>query len=46
MEKRYESGSGITTQENESERGSELVRGFRGVESGNEMGAVNGKTYF
>ena len=46
MEEGYESGSRITTQENKSEHDSELVRGFSGVESGNEMGAVNGKTYF
>ena len=42
----YESDSGITPQENENALGSELVRGFSGVERDNEMGAVNGETHF
>ena len=42
----YESGTGINTQENESGHGSELVRGLSGVGSGDELGAINGKTYF
>ena len=46
MEERYQSGSEIITQENESGHGSGLVRGFSGVGGGNELESVNGKTYF
>ena len=46
MGERYQSGSEIITQENESGHGSGLVRGFSGVGDGNEFESGYGKTYF
>ena len=43
---RYQSGSGIINQENESGPSPGLLQGFSGGRGGNELESVNGKTYF